>query len=113
MNNSGSSPRKSSDFSQLSVSRGSDEQKLIPGGYKMPGRPPKIKRVRNPENQDKSARANTRVKDKKNKPYEPPTSYPDATPFSAWVEPVAEAIVKTNTARIKSEKNKEKGFGKK
>lgn len=114
MSNS-NSKKKESDFSGLSVSKASETSpvaaELIAGGYKMPGRPPRIKRARNPKVQGQSAFTNTRVKDKKNKPYEPLASYPDANP-SAWVEPLAVATVATNQAAVKIKKSKGKGFAK-
>ena len=110
--NSSNSRKNESDFSGLSAAKASPvEAQLIAGGYKMPGRPPKIKRARNPKVQGQSAFTNTRVKDKKNKPYEPPTSYPDATP-GIWIEPLAVATVATNQVAVKIKKSKGKGFAK-
>jgi hypothetical protein len=112
MSNS-NSKKKESDFSGLSASKAESpvEAQLITGGYKMKGRPPRIKRARNPKVQGQSAFTSTRVKDKKNKPYEPPADYPDATP-GAWVEPFATAAVATNQAAVKAKKSKGKGFAK-
>lgn len=93
---------------KLTTSRASNEEnsgvKLISGGKKMPGRPPKVKRSRNPESKTKSAFTKDRP---------PSTTVETSSKPSSWVEPMAEAVVTTTSEIAKRNKKRGKGFGKK